>query len=105
MKIYRNSHHKGFIEPNFNSSKSTYPSFNHKFFKKFQGETFKLSPSDVVIFNPFTIHQSTPNKSSKIRFTMTVEFHGITLHEDQKLTEKFNSIKKMRIDRRKINNF
>lgn len=103
MKVYKNSHHKGFIEPVFNHSNSTYPSINRKILKKFKSEIFKLSPSDIVIFNPFIIHASTPNKSSKIRFTMAVEFHGLTLHEDEKLIKKFNFIKKLRVDRRRKN--
>ena len=103
MKVYKRSHLKGFVKPVFKNSKSTYPSFNQKYLNQFEGETFKLMPSDVVIFNPFIIHQSIPNKSSVIRFSAGIEFHGITLSEDENLIKKINLIIKERTIRRRRN--
>tara|TARA_B100000780_G_scaffold275336_1_gene241771 strand:+ start:1214 stop:1954 length:741 start_codon:yes stop_codon:yes gene_type:complete len=101
MKVYKGSHLKGFAKPAFKNSKSIFPSIKSEHYNQCESEIFKLVPSDVVIFNPFIIHQSIPNKSSKIRFTTATEFHGIRFLEDEELIKEFNLIKEIRTNRRK----
>ncbi len=103
MKVYKSSHLNGFVKPTFKNSKSTYPSFSKKYLSEFECETFKLMPSDIVIFNPFVIHQSISNKSSVTRFTIGVEFHGVTLNEDENFIKKINFFIEERKKRRQIN--
>ena len=77
MEIYKKSHKLGFIEPHY-SHKNDFPQIDQNLVEQFDPEILETTPGSIILFNPFCLHKSVPNKSKNTRFVLGIDIQDIS---------------------------
>ena len=98
MCIYKKSHKRGFIKPEFDGL-DYYPIIKNSFILDLEYEIFKFKPGSIVIFDPLTLHKSVDNKSNKTRFVVGCDIQDISRIPCKKSRPDIATMKKVSLQR------